>query len=381
MNFATMATSRRGAAHACYAPTRPRAAPCFDVARAALHAELSALVFARVVGLTESPASHGRPPHFYGEVVEVACSSVTTLRYPRRMFFDKQSRARGLRVGGALLADAPLGLDHFSSTPQMGDLLVGTAQASSRASARCSLVLTQWSNNAKPLMELARLVAHGTRCSESEAAGLLCQPASALAEQFLRSPSSTALSLLARRAVEAAAAARDDIALLARIVLWGNVRLLAVVAAACTGAGAGGAELLVPPTPIEAAATVRTSLPPQQLVETVGAKLGDPSILGAYWAEFAAPPPPVHMPPPVHRLLAAAVGGYSYAPPSYVPTSPPLYAPTSPPLSTPRSPTYTAHSPLYPPTSHATLTSPPRSPPCSPPLGAVLYDPTTFTTS
>jgi hypothetical protein len=110
------------------------------------------------------------------------------------------------------LSQAPLGFDHPSSVPSVGEILVGTLVPNTRKS-HLSHVLRGWSSDAKCLQELLRLVRFGTKRSEFENRDILLQPAGLLTS----SPMNLRMY-------------RDEVYLLARIILWGNVRPLQVLA-------------------------------------------------------------------------------------------------------------------------------------------------------
>jgi hypothetical protein len=96
--------------------------------------------------------------------------------------------------------------------PSVGEILVGTLVPNARKS-HLTHVLRGWSSDAKCLQELLRLVRHGTKRSEFENRDILLQPAGLL----LSSPMNLRIY-------------RDEVYLLARIILWGNVRPLQVLA-------------------------------------------------------------------------------------------------------------------------------------------------------
>ena len=70
---------------------------------------------------------------------------------PKTCFFDKFSRFKGpLQFGPLTIVQAPLGPDHATSVPGVGEMLVGTPIANARKS-HLKYVLRGWCSNAKPL--------------------------------------------------------------------------------------------------------------------------------------------------------------------------------------------------------------------------------------
>jgi hypothetical protein len=181
-------------------------APSFQDARKALVSTLENLSFLKVV--TVQVAQHGA---YTGEAVEVHFRDARDR--PKLVFFDKFGRSRSLlKIGPISLAQAPLGFDHPTSVPTVGEILVGSLVPNTRKS-HLDHVLRGWSSEAKPLYELLRILKFGTKSSEFECRSLLLQPSSSL----LQSP-------------DHLKAARDDIYMMARIILWGSIRPLQVLA-------------------------------------------------------------------------------------------------------------------------------------------------------
>lgn len=393
-----------------------RSAPSFDAARRTLHELLEPLSFVRVISISQAARGSAVPLHassssFFGEGEEIKASHTQRDRAaPKRVFFSSFSRQNGLgiSVGGmCTLVDSPLGNDHPSSMPQMGAVLVGSLVASSKSKARCPFELRGWCNNARPLMELHRIVQFGTRGGESETRMLVRQAAAETAAEYLRALQGSAagastLSGHQKRICTAAAEVADELDCLARTVLYGSMECL----------------LTTPPPRLGG----RT---PLQFVENVALVLRDSRLLQEYLRLAPPPPPPPPQPSdplysvsvrqdgyPAYDYVAAAIRsqGYAYAPtgplgagsaaatqpsagmdggatppfaprsPSYMPTSPP-YMPHSPPMDgaprTPQfgssSPAYQPQSPLYQPVSPPLLPQPPGiTPPGTAPPGQTL---------
>jgi len=183
------------------------AAPSFTTARASLVDILENLSFLSVVSVQDSKAG------YVGEAVEVHFRTTSVRETPKMVFFDKFGRSRSqLAVGPIQLAQAPLGLDHRSSVPTVGEILVGSVVPNTRPG-NLRFVLRGWSSDAKPLKELLRLLKFGTKLSEFESRSLLLQS-----------------SCLLVQCPAAMKKSRDDIYMTARIILWGSIRPLQVLA-------------------------------------------------------------------------------------------------------------------------------------------------------
>lgn len=227
-------------------PQRDRAAPApsFDGARRALHEMLEPLTFVRVISVGQATSRAGASlqalgshcPTFFGEAEEVSASMRPQSRKPgKRVFFSSFARQNGIgfSLGGCgTLIDAPLGSEHISSMPTVGSILVGSAVSSAKAKARCPYELRGWCSNARPLMELHRVVQFGTRGGESETRQLVRQAAADTATEFARalhaagSEGLTSIAPHQRRACTAAASVADELDCLARIVLYGRMDCL-----------------------------------------------------------------------------------------------------------------------------------------------------------
>lgn len=312
------------------------AVPSFEDARKSLDELLSNLTFLKVVAVQKNNGS------FTGEAVELGNSK-------RMAFFDKFGRARSfLSVGPLTLTQAPLGFDHATAVPGVGDIIVGVLVQNVRKS-HLSHVLRGWSSDAKPLFELARMVRFGTKKSEFENRTLLLQPAGLL-------------PLCAKY--------RDEIYCVARIVLWRNLRPLQVLASI---QNADEFKLKEPASDAETtgARALKISVYASEFVELVAVKLASPDIIDVFADGFVPqekkPPAPIERPVPQQSPNASlyppaynTAGGPSYYPFSaysaplatpalttatgvtYAPRSPeaPYVNPTSPVPYCPTSPTY-----------------------------------------
>lgn len=181
-------------------------APSFIDARKALVSTLENLSFLKVVTVQGGPNGS-----YTGEAVEIHFRD--SRERPKLVFFDKFGRSRSLfKIGPMNIVQAPLGYDHATSVPTIGEVLVGSLVPNVRKS-HLEHVLRGWSSEAKPLYELLRILKFGTKSSEFECRSLLIQPSSSL----IQSP-------------DHIKQARDDIYMAARIILWGSIRPLQVLA-------------------------------------------------------------------------------------------------------------------------------------------------------
>jgi hypothetical protein len=396
----------RAGGRASFEPPRPpaRAAPSFDGARRALHESLEALSFVRVVSIrTQEPRNEADAvgatgcPAFLGEAEEVFPSLQSGRRGaskdpPRQVFFSKFSRqsGKGFLLGGvATLVDTTLGPEHITAMPQVGAILVGSIVSASRPKSRCPFEIRGWCANARPLLELARIVQFGTRGGEGETLALLRQSAAEGASEYARvwaagSVPPSSVSAVQQRHCRAVSEVADELSSLARIILYGSLEFL--IAAALPKLRLGGKT-------------------PHEFVETLSMVFRDARIHEEFLKIAPAPSPPRSRTPTFEHLPAASMAalpidvkgtgyGYGYggnsaaisaiSPPSppYRPSSP-AYAPASPPASPkyiPSSPTYAPASPpaspKYVPSSPKYVPSSPTLAPSSPPTRASASFPT-----
>jgi hypothetical protein len=308
------------------------AVPGFEDARKALDELLSNLTFLKVVTVQKNNNS------FTGEAVELGNSK-------RLAFFDKFGRARSfLNIGPLTLTQAPMGFDHPTSVPGVGDIIVGVLVQNVRKS-HLSHVLRGWSSDAKPLFELARMVRFGTKKSEFENRTLLLQPAGLM-------------PLCAKY--------RDEIYCVARIVLWKNVRPLQVLSSI---QNAEEYKLKEPASDAEStgARALKLSTSASEFVQMVAVKLACPDIIDTFsdgFVEQETKFEPIHVVPNnstpnsvpvfVHNPVPVPQGSISY----YPFTS---YGPMAPVLATPGlEQRFRPTSPLEPPPTEYNPTSPSR---------------------
>jgi hypothetical protein len=350
---------------------------------------------------------------FTGTAVEALPSFRQDTRTARRVLVLKRDRGVGVGnfLGGAVrLADAPRGPHDATSIPSAGDILVGTPEATLRRDGprdgprngprdgprdgsreSTALLLKTWHGGAKPLQELARVVRYGTQLTAAQLRDVLRQPGAAAAERFLAACADDPVratgtaGLYERRTREDALSmtrAADDIWMVARVVLYGNVRALAYLHVCQIGRG----ECLSPKQRLEAEG-LRLSLPARAFINVLTERLDSPDIATAFsdavhllvpdGLKPAASPPSLPSQPSLafhtskDQLVAAFLSSncasapvspsYTPASPSYTPASP-VYAPSSP-VYAPSSPVYAPSSPVYAPSSPPFA---PSSPPCAP---------------
>jgi len=177
----------------------------FADCRAGLASTIESLAFVRVVCTQNTAAG------YTGEAIEIVFRE--SREKPKLIFFDKFGRNRNqLSLGPIHLVQAPMGLDHPSAMPTVGEILVGSLVPNTRKS-HLEFVLRGWSSDAKPLQELLRLLKFGTKYHELEVRASLIQSACLL----LQCPEELRKS-------------RDDIYMTARVILWGNLRPLQILA-------------------------------------------------------------------------------------------------------------------------------------------------------
>jgi len=356
---------RRGQGADALPPRRVVAAPSFRAALENLATQLEDLCFVRVTAVTlhETPRGAEVDLYYVGQGVVLGGAHARAL-----VFFDMKRRADAARLGGAHIADAPLGKSHATSVPQAGWVIAGSLAANSKANAAEKFVLSQWfleancTDRVSPLRELHQLIMRGTLRGALALRASLTQPRAAFARS--RADVGAALTDRQRARLERDASARDDVWALFRLVVQGNVRVFAVKHAA-----EANAALLQPATAGETADAASLSLSCKALdfVQGVAMELSDASLLTAFsslleavaplssmatlapWPQTPAqlaphfPQWPVlapHSPPPLDAATHYCPTSPAYVPrspsPAYVPHSPPL--PTDPPLPLPTDP-------------------------------------------
>ena len=361
----------------------PKVQRGFETTRRKLVETLAAFTFMRVTVVTFPPCTMRSGTHFQGEAIEVFPGKHHRTA-PRTAFFSRFARGQGFSVLGTVsIVDAPMGPNHTTAIPQIGDILIGSL-VDAKKGGKIPHELRGWSNNAKPLLELARIVQFGSRMSEKELAALLKQPGSAAAAFFLRLNAALPPSAPERVAAERSLQCADDVWALARVVCFGK---------------------------LDGDASLKTSASFVDLIDGLAMKFGDEALMEEWakvrpeqynpalevavahdyshvfaagggapvwpapapaWAAGPAPawaapaPAPAAVPPAWAAPLHAAAGGgaptgvvYAWSAPAAAPPSP--VRPSSPRYN-PTSPVYAPTSPVYAPTSPKDGPATPKTP-------------------
>ena len=373
---------RRGATHAskrAREPTEPT--KCYGDARKRLCELLKGFALVEVHEVNLVSASSTKPEFFHGSAVTLSNSKYSKERQ-ERVFFDKGGRLRynnTFDIGPCKLIDAAWGRDHRSAVPQIGDILIGVLEDNPRVPARgganrMTKVLKGWSRHGKIILELARINEFGTVHGEYELRDLLKQRECELGEQFVSSQTVGNLQELGRVNKRSSA---DDFWMLARIILWGNIRPLVVLHSTQQFI-----KCFVDPTESElkASAELKLSVSAYDFVSQLSFRLEDASILKDFNESFIDS----EVARTAERLIQGALHSFTasspyqsttplYGSPSrtkssppYVPSSSPMYTRKSPqsktPVYAPRSPGYAPTSPGYAPRSPEPYGYAPRSP-------------------
>ena len=243
---------RRRAPVSTSVPNREiRSAPTFRDCRQSLTNTLDGLSFLQVVCVQTS----GTAAAYTGEAIEILVRE--SREKPKLVFFDKFGRSRGQFIIGPIhLTQAPLGLDHTSSVPTVGEILVGSLVPNTRKS-HLDHVLRGWSSDSRPLQELHRILKFGTRYHELEMRTQLSQS-----------------SCMLMQCPENLRRSRDDIFMTARIILWGNLRPLQVLASV---QASDKYELIdqASKEELEMAQSIKITLPAIEFIDALMAKFPD----------------------------------------------------------------------------------------------------------
>jgi hypothetical protein len=331
--------------------TKAKSAPSFEQSRLALSRTLESLSFVKVVSVQHGEKTPYGGCSYTGEAIELHFRD--TREKPKLVFFDKFGRARGqFMVGPIHLVQAPLGQEAISSLPTVGDILIGSLVPNTRKS-HLEFVLRGWSSDAKPLHELLRILKFGTRMHELEMKTSLVQSNCML----LQCPPNLKKS-------------RDDIYMTAKVVLWGNLRPLQILAVI---ENPDKYSLLEDASKEEydAAKAIKITLSCLDFIDGLIVKFPDEKLSEQFLLGLKEIAPVAVSPitfgrkdygqfifdPTFSKDYLARIPGASDA--SNAPKSP-AYAPTSPtgPSNVPKSPAYAPKSPVYAPTSPAYVPSP-----------------------
>ena len=319
--------------------TKTKSAPSFEQSRLALARTLESLSFVKVVSVQHGERTPYGGCSYTGEAIELHFRD--TREKPKLVFFDKFGRARGqFMVGPIHLVQAPLGQEAISSLPTVGDILIGSLVPNTRKS-HLEFVLRGWSSDAKPLNELLRILKFGTRMHELEMKTSLVQSNCML----LQCPPNLKKS-------------RDDIYMTAKVILWGNLRPLQILAVIenpdkyCLVEDASKEEY-------DAAKSIKITLSCLDFIDGLIVKFPDEKLSEQFLLGLKELAPVALAPvtfgrnqfvfdPNFSKDYLAKIPGASDIPgtsPIYKPTSP-AYAPTSPAYA-PTSPKYAPNSPAY----------------------------------
>lgn len=314
---------RFGASHTSFSladkPSLGAPSKVYEAGRKKLFSLLTEFTYAKVLDVQQIPQPDGSV-FYHGKCFLVRSSHKNI----SEVYFDKNGRIRGqnIHIGPCELVDAPLGKNHSLSHPSPGDILIGSLVPNFKQGKKQSHILKGWSMNAKVVLELLRLVEHGTRKPEIDSKQLLRQNISTIGK-----PSSF----------------NDDFWMLARVILWGNLKPLVYLHS--TQGGKVKSSITEE--------SLSLSKKADEFVYIVSRSLEDDDILSDFSLFFVveeqvvAPYIPPTDPPSGRRVwppepaaaYAAAVDGFNWKQsvipvaesitPPYVPSSP-CYAPSSP---------------------------------------------------
>jgi hypothetical protein len=332
----------------------------FKTARGKLNEVLKVFSYVKVVEVTQVPPKDGRPSFYHG--VGMTQSNSKFGGKSEQVFFDKGGRMRHsafIEVGPCKLIDAAFGREHSSSFPQVGDILVGVLTDNLKPKCRITKLIRSWSRHGKIMMELSRMVEFGTHMSETEVRNILRQGESALAATALKKETQALSSMHLRNA----SGAVDDFWIVARMILWGNLRPLAVLHSMQTGAKC---KTDISSAESEACKDIKISCSALDFITNAASRFEDPDIFKQF-SELLEDPPPEPVPD---------IPAFDYAAPQYLAPPPQYGGGTSPPYQPyqPQSPIY---APEYDPTAYDPTKTAPMTEEYDPTKTAPLeYDPT-----
>jgi hypothetical protein len=358
---------RKGANHVSTSSIGPSNE--FSLARGKLNEVLKEYTFARVVEINILPKTDKKHEFFYGRCEIISNSRFDSNKGKKVLFFDKAGRNRQdwLQIGPCKLIDSAWGKEHSSSKVDVGDIIVGIQSTNPRQGTNIDKILKGWSKHGKIIMEASRIVEFGTKLSPNEIIKLVLQKECELAEQAQSFPQSffhnSLGGYISKDNLKKLAMCKEDFFYMLKVVLWGDMRDLAVLHSIQNKEGMRCKQAPLPNEEKKASA-IQISEPALQFITLLSSKLEDPSILGKFYAlfdEIFYPPPD----PMVEHLFQ------EYKPEEYLPSSiTPKYFPSSPAagIFSPESPKQSCElpkSPLFFPSS-----------PCSPPSHPALKEPT-----
>jgi len=263
-----------------------KAAPSFAVARRSLYDILSQYCFGKIVELVEMPATETRLSFFHGKILVVNNSYFQQQQGTSRnaaaaaeyLFFDKAGRQKSMiSIGPVKLIDTVHALGHKNAVPQLGEILIGLKVENTNEK-RLKLqpfIFRSWSMNGKIILDLFRMVQYGTKMSDLEIRPLFRQTAGAVAQK-IKEASGESLPFEQKVSMLKCVRAIDDIYIVAKMILWGNVRLLTVLHSlqsdSCLIQSATEAE-------INAASDLKISANALEFVHGISQKLNDDKIM------------------------------------------------------------------------------------------------------
>ena len=295
MSYQTI--KRHGANRNAYSTVQNvKAAPSFAVARRALYENLNQYCFGKVVELVEMPATDTRPSFFHGKILVVnnsyfqhqqgaknannanSANNANNANSAEYLFFDKAGRQKSMiSIGPVKLIDTVHPLGHKSAIPQLGEILIGLKVENTNEK-RLKLqpfIFRSWSMNGKIILDLFRMVQYGTKMSDLEIRPLFRQTAGAVAQK-MKEASGDSLPFEQKVSMLKCVRAIDDIYIVAKMILWGNIRILSVLhclqSDSCLIQTATDAE-------IDAASDLKISATALEFVQGISQKLNDDKIM------------------------------------------------------------------------------------------------------
>ena len=225
-----------------------------------------------------------KSPFYHGKVLVLSNSSYHNQSHvkPEHLFFDKSGRQKSMiSVGPAKLIDCIYGREHKNSVPQLGEILIGlkVENADEKKSKLSPFVFRSWSMNGKLMLELSRMVQYGTKMSDLELRPMFRQIGGCIAQKILNSsPLNDNLIL------KQSAKCIDDFYVLIKMILWGNMRLLAVMYSLQSNANLVSIASVAE---IDAALDLKISCNAFEYVQSMSTKLQDETITTSFLDLFS----------------------------------------------------------------------------------------------
>jgi hypothetical protein len=358
---------RRGASRFAEIEPPKKAVPTFSSARRNLFDILSQYTIGRVFEINDMPPAGGRPAYFHGKIV-------IGDKNPEYLYFDKAGRQKGMiTIGPARLIDCALGKNHKTAIPQINDILVGVKVENTNEKRNKSnpFIFRSWSANGKIIMELKRMVEFGTRMNITEIRSIFRQSSGATAQKIMdaeKNRDSIPSAILMEMILSAKAV--DDMYLLVRVVLWGDLRILSILHSLQTSSKLKRSETTAESN---AALDLKISSSAFEFVNSISQKLLDDTIMSHFtdlFEEFESGQASRVIPEwkgtissfvPLNETCTSGTQNQNRA--DY--TTSPVYAPSSP-VYAPSSPVYAPSSPVNAPSSPVNAPSSPVNAPSSP---------------